>query len=304
MTHVNGFICRQGQLLLENNRYAVFCALFLALFPYTTWLSLAIIALVTLRKGWRDGAMLLMPVLTAYLTCALVSFSVCSSIINTLLTFLPCYLAACLLGLMVSWRSVANAFFVLLILISASLHVFVPEFITNQYLYLYKVIHEAQPELLSKYLNDVNGYNQTILANYFFGLQWVSLFISVIMPLLMARFVQSRLFYPSGFRHEILTFRGNRMGLFMLVMMLFAVSQGKVIAMNALPILVFYFLLAGLSLSAHLLVRKKIRGGIVILAMPLLLMPFVMLPVYVILGSLDSLFNLRFYLPLNVGETT
>lgn len=304
MSHVNGFIRKQGQRLLEDNRSALLYAVLLAVFPFTTWLSQALISLVTLRKGWRDGAMLLMPVMTAFLACSLVTAPPQLAIMNTLLTFIPCFIATCVLGITASWRAVAGVFFLLVSLGAIVFQIFMPEFIMAQYQYLYAVIHELHPDVLSRFVNDTTGLNQLMLANALFGLQLASIVVSAILPLTLARSVQSQLYYPGGYRQEMLALRSNKIGLLLLVLMLVAVNQSKMIAMNILPLLVLYFLAAGLSLSFNVLARKKMRGVMLILLAPLVLVPFIMLPVYVILGSLDSLFNLRLYLPSTVGKTT
>lgn len=66
MSWLSSLIRKQGQILLENERYAILHAVLLALLPYTAWLSIALIALMTLRKGWRKGGLLLVPALSAY----------------------------------------------------------------------------------------------------------------------------------------------------------------------------------------------------------------------------------------------
>lgn len=304
MMNVNGFISQQGKKLLENNRHAMLYAVLLAVIPYTTWLSLAVIALVTLRKGWREGAMLLMPVMTAFLACSLAAAPVKLAIINTLLAFLPCYLAACVLSMSASWRAVAGVFFLLLLISAMLFQVVMPEFITAQYQYLYAAMNELNPDVLPKALANIHGSNQLVLANYLFGLQLASLVLTAALPLTLARSVQSQLYYPGGYLQEMHSLRGNRIGFLLLVVMFIAASQGKLIAMNMLPLLVMYFLSAGLSLSFYAFAGRKIRGASLILIAPLILVPFIMLPVYVILGSLDSLFNLRFYLPTVAGKTT
>lgn len=304
MIHVNGFIGRQGQRLLDNKRYAMLMAVLLATIPYTAWVSLAVISLVTLRKGWREGALLLMPALTAYLACMLASNSSHVAIVDTLLTFIPCYLATCVLGLTASWRAVASMFFLLVALCAIILQIWMPDFIAAQYQFLMAAIREVHPDVLSKFVIDTGGQNQQILSNLLLGLQFVSLVLSAISPVLLARSMQSQLFWPGEFQREMLMFRGNKVGLFILVIMLIAANQSKVIAINLLPILIAYFLLAGLSLSVHVLAKKKMGVALLLLITPLFLVPFVMLPVYVILGSLDSLFNLRLYLPSRAGTTT
>ncbi len=300
---MNGYLSQQGKKLLENSRHALLYAGILAVIPYTTFLSLAIISLVTLRKGWREGSLLLMPVMIMFLTSSMFLVPPKIAIFNTLLAFLPCYLAACVLGKTANWRSVAGVFFLFLLLTAVFFHVFLPEFIAVQFQYLSASMGQLNPDLLSKVLSS-NSLNQIALANYLFGLQLVSLVISVIWPLTLARSVQSQLYYPGGYQQEMHSLRDNKVGLLMLVVLLLAVSQGKLIAMNMLPLVVMYFLCIGLSLGFHAFAGKKIRGASLILILPLIFMPFIMIPAYVILGSLDSLFNLRLYLPTSAGKTT
>ena len=117
------------------------------------------------------------------------------------------------------------------------------------------------------------------------------------------RSLQSKLFYPGEFRREMLAFRGDKIGLLLLVCMFIAANQHNVIAISLLPILMFYFLLAGLSLSFNVLAKQRPLSLMILLIASLMVLPFIMLPVYVIFGSLDSLFNLRLYLPSDAGKT-
>lgn len=304
MIHGHGMVGKQGKKILENNRYALLCAVFFALFPYTTWLSQAIIALVTLKKGWQDGAQLLMPIATAYLGVLLIREPTIVAVINTLLTFLPTFLAACVLGWSVSWRAVAGLFAILATSSAVILHFMLPEFVTTQYQYLIAAIEQVRPDLLVDALKDPTQVGAIKIANYFFGFQLVSLVVSSLLPLVIARSVQAQLYNPGGFRQELLVLRGNKIGLFCLCLLLITASQQYLIAMNVLPLFVFYFLSAGLSLCFNLLAEKKIRGRFLLLGVPLIVLPFVMLPIYVMIGSLDSLFNLRVYLLSNAGKTT
>ena len=78
--------------------------------------------------------------------------------------------------------------------------------------------------------------------------------------------------------------------------------QSNSLAISCLPVLVTYFVWAGLSLSFNILAKDKGIGTLLLLLIPLVLLPFVMLPVYIIFGALDSLFNLRLHLLSKSGE--
>ena len=296
MSRLSNYIQKQGTHLLTNKRYATLCAVLLAMAPFTAWLSLFVVALVVLRKGWREGTLFLMPVATAHFAFSLVSFTVSGAIINTLLTFLPCYLAACTLYLTTSWRAVASVFFLQVLLVVVLLQMFMPEFIMAQYLYVQAGIREAQPDgALLGLMNDTSSMKQIIFANYLLGIQAVTVVFSATLSLMLARSMQAQLYYPGGFKLEALAFRGNKIELFLLVAIFVAAMQYSVVAINILPILMFYSVLAGLSLCANTLASKKTRGVFFILVTPLVLLPFIAAPVYIIVGALDSLFNFRLY---------
>lgn len=296
MNWLSGFIHKQAKYVLDDKRHAVLHTVMLALLPYTAWLSVTIIALVTLRKGLRDGSLLLASAIIASVCLSLVSTTVTLSLINAVFTFVPCYMAAGVLRLTVSWRAVAGLFLFQVILVVLFLQVFMPDFVMAQYTYLQKIVNEIQTEsALLSLINDNNALNQKMLASYLLGLQAVGVVFTSILSLMCARSIQSQLFYPGEFGREMLSFRGDKLGLLLLVVLLIAANQQNVIAMSYLPIFIFYFLMAGLSLSCNVLMKHKPSRSIILLVSSLFLMPFIMLPVYVIFGSLDSLFNFRLY---------
>ncbi len=305
MTRLSGFILNQGKLVLENNRQALMHAVILALLPYTTWLSVAIVALVTLRKGGRDSRLLLVSAMMAYFALSLVSMSATLATVNTFVVFVPCYLAAQVLRVSASWRAVAGVFFLQLVTAVVLIQMLLPDFVLAQYSYIQTALSNMQTDsALLGFANDTSGLNRVMLANYLLGVQAVGVVLSAIFSLMLARSVQSHLYYPGGFRHELLSLRGDIAGLLLLIIMLFAANQGNVLAMSILPAVLLYFLLAGLSLGLKILAMKNMLGSTLLLVTPLLLLPFIMLPVYVIFGSLDSLFNFRLYLPTGVGKRT
>lgn len=304
MNWLSGVIQKQGSFLLENNRQAVLLAVALSLLSYTSWLSVAIIALITLRKGWQQGAMVFAPVVLVNMALGLASTTATIALINALLTFMPCYLAAGVLRMTMSWRAVAGVFFLQIMVVVLLLQTLMPEYIMAQYLYMQNIFREVQTDsTLLAFINDKTGLNQLVLANYLLGLQAVGVIFSALLSLMFARSVQSQLFYPGGFKREMLQFRGDKIGLLLMVILLVAASQQSMLAISLVPMLIFYFLLAGLSLSFNIFAKQKMRYSIILLVATLFLLPFIMLPVYVIFGSLDSLFNFRLYLPGEAAKT-
>jgi hypothetical protein len=304
MTGLNGVICKQGQLLLGSKWHALFQVILLALLPYASWLSVAIVALVTLRRGWKDGGWLLVPAIIANAALSLASTTVTIAVVNALLIFAPCYLSSIVLRARACWSSVAIVLFLQIIAVVLLLQLLMPDFIMAQYLYLQALLREMQPDnVLLAFVGDKNTINPMFFASYLLGIQTVGVVFSAMISLIVARSIQSQLFYPGEFKREIMAFRCDKRGLLFLAVLLVAAYQQSVIAMSLLPMLLFYFVLSGISVSCHILAKRKTWQTLTVLAATLFFLPFIMLPVYVLLGSLDSVFNFRLYLPSDAGKT-
>jgi len=285
--------------LLDNSRYVTLFAVILCCLPYATWLSMALIGLVTLSKGARDGLMVLMPVSIVHASLLVSSMGIEWVCVNTMLNYLPVYIAACVLGSSIRWNTVYCSLFAQAWLCMLTLHVFMPEYIIAQYDAVRRLI--SQQDSLSVFFNDPmfkdpEGLNQVMFSNYVLGSQAVSIVCYAIFALILARFVQSRLFYPGGFKQEMLSFCGNKWAVICGGLVALAAIKHQVIAVNMLPLVILYFLLVGLSLSAHALGTMRRTSVIFLfLLVPLGIFPLVLGPVYIVLGSLDSLFNFRTY---------
>ena len=305
MARFGDFLGKQGRYLLENDHHALAYIAVLALIPFAAWLAAAIIALVTLRKGWFDGLKGLMVAIVVLLALSLMSISFSAAVVTVVMAFLPCYLTAGVLHLTASWRVAGSVIVLQALLVIALMHWFAPEFIMNQYQYIQAILKELAQEgtdsSVSSLLNNQSTLNQLVVANYLVGVQSVSIVLSAITSLLLARSIQSRLFYPEGFRQEMLAFRASGLGTIVLVIALIGAYQHNPLAVSCLPILVTYYVSAGLSLSFSILAKSKGIGTLVLLMLLLVLLPFVMLPIYTIFGALDSLFNFRLHLPFSAG---
>ena len=212
-------------------------------------------------------------------------------------------MAACVLAQTSSWRAVAAALFGLVMLSALFFQGISPDFIASQYEHLQALMHSmASSQINVLDFWESHGISPVVLANYLFGVQAASLAFSAMVPLFFARSIQSQLFYPGGFQQELRYFRGDKTSLAVFVLLFSAAYLDLVLAMNGLPLVLFYFTLAGLSLAACLLSRMRPLGVLVLLLVPTVLLPWVMLPLYVLLGAFDSLFNFRLYLSSKAGQ--
>lgn len=297
-----GLIHRQLRQILTQDRYALIAVIVLMLIPYSTWASMTILSLVTLRRGWRQGIVLLIPAFTTHTLVSLTTVVWSLACIDALIRVVPCFIAACILRATNSWKAVAVFVFGLSMLCALALQMIAPHFIDAQLVYLKTVIQNmnAGQTLLDTW--EARNIPSFVIANFLFGFQEVCLLMAVVSPLLIARSLQAQLFYPGGFRQEMLNFRGDKYGAIVLLMLIVASMQNHVLAMNGLPLILFYFSLAGLSLCAHVFSKMKPLKMVVILLLPFVLLPVVALPFYLFLGAIDSCFNFRLYLASRAGK--
>ena len=304
MNWLSGFIRRQGQLILSNDIYALFNVVMLVVFSYTGWLAASVIALVTLRKGLKTGGLLLVAACFTNFFMLKTAMTVNEAAIGSFFAFVPCYLAAGALCLTNSWRLVAGVLLLQVFLTMCLLHALLPEFIVQQYLTLREILTQLQVDnAFLKLDKSIDSAVQILLANYLVGVQAAGVVLASLGSLAIARYVQSKLYYPEGFKLEVRALRANKADLLLLIMPILAAKQHHLLAIDILPVILLFFCIAGLSLWFNFMAMKGLFLPMMLLSVVLGFFPYVMLPVCVLFGSLDTLFNFRVLLQNKVSKT-
>lgn len=299
----DGFILQQMRRLLDNERYALIAVILLILIPYTSWIGMTVLSLVTLRKGIKQAGLLVIPAMTAHTLVALTSTVWTVACIDALIQVVPCFLASCVLRATNSWKAVASFFFCLLMITAMVIHLTLPKLIDAQWMYLESTLRNLDSGATLLQAWQAHSVSTTVAANYLFGVQGVCLIFALVTPIWFARSLQAQLFYPGGFRQEVLNFRGDKYGLMVFFVLSFAAYSGHALAMNGLPMIIVYFVLAGLSFGSFVFSKMKPFKAMLLLTLPVVLMPMVMIPAYVLMGCLDSLVNCRLFLAARAGKT-
>ena len=297
MSRFLSFMHSSVELIMSKRQYIILCALLLAIIPLTAQLAVVFVAFITLRKGPHEGALALIAAIAAQFGMLHMQqlASVTFSIVNALALYVPCYIAAYVLRSTRCWQSVAGVLFVLASIGVILTQFFASDLVLEQYLYLETIIKEAQSDvLLSKILNDFSAVNKHIVASYAFGMQVLSMLVSAITALILARALQSKLYNVGGFTKEVLGFRVNRLAILILIALFFAVYMQNFIAISLMPMFFLYFLLAGLSVSVSTANKKNAKFTLIPLV-PLIVIPVATVPFYCILGLFYSLFNLNVF---------
>lgn len=198
MMSSGNFIIKQSNALLENKQYAVLCAVLFSIMPFASWLSVALVSLITLRKGALRGFEILMPALIIHSVPLMMMLPLESVIVNSLIAFIPCYLAAITLRHTKKWQAVSGIFFLQAFLGFLLVQVLVPDFVVEQFSQFQKIFSQYQD--YQSLLGSSEKLNSFLLAQLFFGIQILSVIASAILSLAFARSIQAKLFMPGGFR--------------------------------------------------------------------------------------------------------
>lgn len=303
MMRAGDFIIKHSKTLLENKQHAILYAVILSIVPFASWLSVALVILVTLRKGAKSGFEVMLPALVVHSVPLMMLVSLDSALINTLVAYIPCYLAAICLRETKSWQMVSGVFLIQAFIGFLSIQLLAPDFVVDQFSQFKSLLAQYQ-EYQQLVDTSTDGINSFVLAQLFFGIQILSVIVSAMISLLFARSVQAKLFNPGGFRDELLGFRSGRLAFLVLIGVSVASYYEIPFAINLLPLVLCYFLISGFSLAYFILARKRQVRVVILLFLLILFKPSFVILAYVVFGSLDSLFNFRLYLPERVREST
>jgi hypothetical protein len=281
------------KVILESRQKAMLFAVAFSVLPFASWLSVALISLITLRKGAKAGFDVLLPALVVHSVPLMMLIPLSNVLINTLIEYLPCYFAALALRKTEKWQIVYGVFFIQAVLGCLLIQSFIPDFIVLEFNQLKLMLIQYQ-ELIDSNTSAMSTFN---LAQLFFGIQLLSVLVSAVISLMFARSMQAKLFLPGGFKNELLAFRSGKLSLLALVILSLGAYQEIPLAINMLPVILCYFLVSGFCLAYFILARKSQFKIGVLLFLLILLKPTFVLFAYIVCGVVDSLFNFRSYLP-------
>jgi|TARA_B110000977_G_scaffold142559_1_gene180895 hypothetical protein len=276
-----------AQYAMRGNKQAIMAAVLFAIIPVLFWISAAIVALVILRKGYRDGAQVFMWSLLP----AIAWWS--NSDPTPALTLIGVAVLASVLRYSASWAYV---------LVASLLAAIVSMPILASYLQDVMVAFaeaglqlEAQqklPEDFDKQL--LQALMEGVLAAVHMGI--------LLACVVLARWWQAALYNPGGFQTE---FHQLRLPLWLTGTLALAVfGLSSITDMTQwLFVLSVPLLFAGLALIHGLVEQLKLgRAWLIATYLGLLLSSAVVFTLLAIMATLDSVFKLRQRLPVRVKK--
>ncbi len=289
-----------GAYLLANNRRAGIAALLFALTPMMMiplgFVSSVIVGLTTLRKGYKAGLSVLMFVILPAVSLIISKhFHLLEAYVMILIQALLVWVFALILIRTRSWKWMLEISVLVAVVGIVLIHVFVPNVkemwlnLMNQYFHskewtsMVRMANVTQEEIVS-YAPIATG----VIA-------LVSLFGTFIM-LLLARWWETTLLQPGLMVREFVRIRIDRIASLVLLVASLGLYWRWPWLLDLYPVLLFPFVIAGLSLLHSLVVwRKQILFLVIVVYITMMLGPvakYIWLSLAVI-GFIDSWYNIR-----------
>jgi hypothetical protein len=207
-----------------------------------------------------------------------------------LLTYIPVFFAAWLLRVTGKWNASTIFLMLLASLAIFYFHFYPPEVLMIEYKMLLDLIQEYQKSgmQLKSWLN-----NKEQVIAYLLGLQTTLFLLTTFGSLMLARAFQSKLFYPVGFKLEMLALRANSLMLIPFGLILLGLYYNYPLSLSLIPVWALYFAACGLSTLIYIFAANRALVVFLLLLTTILFLPIFMLPLVISVGTLDSLFNFR-----------
>jgi len=287
-----GIMHRFAAYVMRGRREAVIVGLLFTIVPLLGWVSNVIVSLVTLRKGAKEGAIVLLWVILPAVVAASLGnrlIIIYGIIGGSLFT----YVLALTLRQTQRWKAVLTTSLLLGLFAIIVLYLWNPHI--NE-VWLNQFDHYAA-WAKNQFNVVVNTAHLQFFAKFATGFQIAFISLSVLINLVFARGLQSMLYNPGQLRPEL---KAVRLSLWEVVLLLTIILLNFLkigLAQDALPIVALIFALAGLSVfhaiaDLKTIAKKWIFLFYVVLA---IFFPYVIV-VLVLLAVIDSVINLRYQL--------
>lgn len=291
-TSPRGVLHRFASYVMRGRRQAVIVGLLFTILPLFGWVSNVIVSLVTLRKGAKEGVIVLLWVILPAVVVAslgnrlIILYGIIGGSLFT-------YVLALILRQTQSWKAVLTTSLLLGLLAVLLVHLWIPhinEVWSNQF--------EHYATLVKNQFNvAINTARFQFFAKFATGFQVAFISLSVLINLILARGLQSMLYNPGQFRLELKSVRLSLWEVLLLLVIGILSFLGIVLAQDVLPVVGLIFVLAGLSVFHAVADLRNVANKWIFLFYVLLVVFFPYVATALILFAvIDSWVNLRYRL--------
>ncbi|HFE36993.1 MAG TPA: DUF2232 domain-containing protein [Gammaproteobacteria bacterium] len=278
------------QAMMLSSAFAVLSMIL----PPLSYISGAVVSLVTMRRGLQDGALIALGATAALAAVSLISAgNIVVAMVFALLVWLPVWILSAVLRKTVSLPFTLSVATLMVMLGVAVFHGATGDVVAWWGDVLEKVFAEAlrQPGMsnMGMILDNAPQFMTVLMATAFF--------VSLILSLFLARWWQAALYNPGGFQKEFHAFRLDKstatLGMTVILFAIVSASPGQLVYDLAIVVGIFASI-SGVSLVHHWVAETEANKGWLILMY--LLLAFVapqILLVLAILGFADAWLSIR-----------
>lgn len=278
-----------AEYVMRDRKHAVFIALLFAVLPLCGWLTLAVISLVTLRKGAAEGLVVLGWAALPAAVIAVIGKPV-PLVNDVILGSLIVWGMALVLRTTASWTATVQL--VTLLLVSSLVVILVanPDIPHLWEQRLQVVLNKLDaagvdasvPDAVLKQM--VHDFSQIAT-----GVYGTVILTGDIIGLMLGRWMQAQLYNPGGLKKELYHIRLNVITSLFLVMIVVGLLNGSLIALNAAMLVAVPFTVAGISLihRATALTAYQTFWLISFYTVLILAFPYI-IPLLVLIALIDS----------------
>lgn len=293
------------QLILRSNTHAAIIAILCTVLPLLSWLSVVIVALVTLCKTATDGFIVLLWAALPYVVVSSVTRSWWSLIYAVLFGSLFAWALTIVWKRYSKFNWVVEAAVIIGIIAIIIFHGILP----NPHVWwTHYLLDNANKWISSANLKlNMDWVKQAapIVAPYMTGIQCAFILFGIIVQIVIARALQANLFDSWIWRKEWREFRINQIVVVFLVLCLILFWIKPVLLKDLLPVLMFPLLFAGVSLVHSCMIMLKFSSVFMwlfylLVFLSLLFFPF-LLGILVLLAVMDSFLNFRLRILRRIG---
>lgn len=265
------FLRRFTDYVLQGRLQAIATAFIIAFIPVIGSISILIAALVTLRKGAFEGAVVAIAATLPYVISYFIAIPpqgqeqmALEMLMILIASNILTWFFAILLYRFNNWNLTLELGALIGIGIVLAVHLFYPDiqawWVTQLNAYFMKVtnaVDKASFETGPLKLNEVQLRAINAMKHFATGFLVVSIILNALLQLVMARWWQAVIFNPGGLRKELYQIHFSHVAGAIFVIGLALSMAGSEVALDAMPIIYAIFCIAGLSLIHQFIATTK-----------------------------------------------
>jgi hypothetical protein len=284
-----------AEYVMRGRKQAILLALLFTFVPFMGWIADAIMALVTLRKGAKEGLIILMwELLPTVVVAVLMGRSQLWPYVGMVIGSILVYLFALILRQTNAWAVVVQASMILGIVAVLLVHASVPNIaqivLKDITAYLQMADQQASLNWTTASLKANIGWFVQIAT----GLQIALLLLGDLISLAIARWWQGILYNPGALKPAFYNIRFGWVAALILIGIVIAALFGDAAAIDALPVVLFSFVWPALSLIHNMAARHNVATHWLVFfyVLCVILLPY-MLVLLTLVAMVDSWRNFR-----------